>query len=1036
MRRFRRCVNKPQQDSILTDRHFLCSSKPRVLDDPDLSPDPDIILTMDTCSSDTDIISELWCLQSRFLESLNSGVSAYKAVGDQLKATFDRARQCLVQSRAPAALAQAMAVVARTCLTYTQLEEDGIAMEENLTTSINDVFTRAGLRRRRKRTNRSHKSKAGKNGNVRKSGKKSKRGRKSPVGNPKRRAHAETSKSGKKSTILDINGKKCRNVTAPPTDSMKFGPCRDFFLAHLGDPYPTTVQKHHILKQSSPDFTLRSLNLWFVNIRRRSKWMDIFKKHAGSKRDAMRDLVARVEAQVAGRPAPNPLPSGAAPPGCKVDQGIVEEVMAMRAVVDMVSREVYGEGWDQILQIRPWSDEEVRAHEERKKSARRQARESKVDGEKRKREREEQKLQRQRDREERKRIEQEAVEGIRAARELHAKLMAMNKRKRDDENASDGSSKRRRSKDTDLGETLEPKKRKVKVPKFDDVGNPLTKEQRKAIKRAMIAAQAEANPLKRKSPEVQDSAHTLNEGLPDTSPSKRRRRDAVTFDGFPAAGATTEAEGMTDLTQLFSLEWASPQAQPAQLPPVNQDPAPTAPQPGYGGFALPSDPQPASVPASETPAPEVPRRFSQQLAAFALESGMFDNQNFELFTTDTFPGMEVDVHSGSALSSSTRNMPNNNAFGSGMYNAVDDYGVNAQPPSLHLNTNAPTTGSMSVSPIQSQLHTPMQQFATPTQHHVPSFEFPTPSDHSMHDSNNFGASNDSSQHSNADSSDMSWINAALEQLPSQHDVARMNNTPQFPNQGNEFGSQVHYPPHHNPQHGPEYDQRSSTAVSDWHEPAQRMPQLQQTTQTSQPRPSYPPSATSTPMPPPQARPLFSQPQSKPAPQQPTRPSTSQPPQRHRAPGSLWQTPHSQPSQPRYATPGPSTYSQPPVSFPAPHPHSYPSPAPPQYPQPQAYTPVQYEERPQERRNDVAPENASYGQRYQPEPMYQEQPQSPPTPQVAAKNLLKEREVEFARAQEALQAQFRKEQEEQLARFMRAQEDLRNQILGSSSGSRS
>jgi hypothetical protein len=186
---------------------------------------------MDTCSSDTDIISELWCLQSRFLEALNSGVDAYKAVADQLKATFGRARQCLIHSHSPTALAQVMAVVARTCLTYTQLEEDNLAMEENLATSIKDVFTRAGLRRRRKRSTRSHKSKAGKSGRVRRSGKKSKRGHKSPVGNPKRRvyteAEASTSKSShsskRKLVTQENNGKKCRNVTAPPTDSMKFG---------------------------------------------------------------------------------------------------------------------------------------------------------------------------------------------------------------------------------------------------------------------------------------------------------------------------------------------------------------------------------------------------------------------------------------------------------------------------------------------------------------------------------------------------------------------------------------------------------------------------------------------------------------------------------------------------------------------------------------------------------------------------------------------------------------------------------------------
>jgi hypothetical protein len=170
--------------------------------------------------------------------------------------------------------------------------------------------------------------------------------------------------------------------------------------------------------------------------------MDIFKKHAGSKRDAMRDLVARVEAQVTGRPAPNPLPSGATPPGFKVEQGVVDEVMAMRAVVDMVSREVYGEGWDQILQIKPWTDEEVRAHEERKKMSRREARAAKADGEKRKKEKEGQREQRKRDRENRKRVEQEAVDGIRAARELHMRLMSMNKRKRDDDEISDSPTKR------------------------------------------------------------------------------------------------------------------------------------------------------------------------------------------------------------------------------------------------------------------------------------------------------------------------------------------------------------------------------------------------------------------------------------------------------------------------------------------------------------------------------------------------------------------------------------------------------------------
>ncbi|CAE6525778.1 unnamed protein product [Rhizoctonia solani] len=998
------------------------------------------MLTANGCSDDTDLIREIQSLNSRFLVAIAAGLDACKQFTTDLEAVLRNVRERVYSGSASHELSQAFASASRPldaiCTMLTNVETQREAIPEEQGAAFDEILTRHGLRRRRKRSTRSRKSKAGKNGKIRQSGKKSKRGRKSPAGNAKRRV--DTSKAGTQQGRRDENNKKCRNVTAPPTDSMKFGPCRDFFLAHLGDPYPTTVQKHQILKQSSPDFTLRSLNLWFVNIRRRSKWMDIFKKHAGSKRDAMRDLVARVEAQVTGRPAPNPLPSGAAPPGCKVDQVVVEEVMAMRAVVDMVSREVYGEGWDQILQIKPWSDEEVRAHEERKKASRREARATKMDGEKRKRDREEHKLQRQRSREQRKQIEQEAVEGIRAARELHAKLMAMNKRKRDDDDESEGGLKRRKSKDTDLDENLERKKRKVKVPKFDDMGNPLTKEQRKAIKRAMLA-EMQVNPLKRKSPEPRDSAPQFNDG---NSPSKRRRRDAVAFDGFPAPadqGATVETEGMTDLTQLFTMEWASPPSTSAPLPPAQENPPAAVPRSGYGGFALPSDSQPpASSSGGPTQEAEVPRRFSQQLAAFALESGMFDNQNFELFTADTFPGMEVDVHSGNSMPSTSDNM-----FAHGV-NTVSDFGTTVPQP-VHLNTNTSVANSMSVSPIQSQMQTPMQPFATPTPHHVPPFEF-APPDHQpqqVHEPNGYA---DSSQHSNADSSDMSWLNAALEHLPSQQDVARMGNPPQFPAHGGEFSSQVHpqgsFSTQYGSQHEPQFESRSSTVVPDWHNSvhSDRMPQVQ--TQTQQRMSSYTGTPSpSTPMPPPQ-RPVFPQPQAKPAqPQsQPqARPSASHP-QTQSKQRALWQTPQSQPSQQRYPTPGPS-YQQQQFHAPPP-PHSFPAPPTPQYshqtPQPQPYEPTPYAERsPEQHRSQSSNDAGPYGSRYQQTPAYQEpQHQQPSTTPVDPKISLKEREAEFARAQEALQAQFRREQEEQLARFMRAQEELRNQLLGPPAGSRS
>ncbi|KAG9121097.1 hypothetical protein FRC07_003089, partial [Ceratobasidium sp. 392] len=321
---------------------------------------------MNACSADAGLVQQLQSLEAQFSNAISTGFNTHDAFSGYLENTLAQAHRLVQSGQASLQLTHVLAGVLRSletmCRYFIQLQEcPGF---DDPAKVAKDLIARVGLRRRRKRSTRSRKSKAGKNGRVRQSGKKSKRGRKSPVGNAKRRVRVEDEASGstkqsKRKPTFDSNGKKCRTVTAPPTDSMKFGPCRDFFLSHLGDPYPTTVQKHQILKQSSPDFTLRSLNLWFVNIRRRSKWMDIFKKHAGSKRDSMRDLVARVEAQVAGRPAPNPLPSGAAPPGFKVEQEIVDEIMAMRAVVDMVSREVYGEGWDQILQIKPWTEEEV-----------------------------------------------------------------------------------------------------------------------------------------------------------------------------------------------------------------------------------------------------------------------------------------------------------------------------------------------------------------------------------------------------------------------------------------------------------------------------------------------------------------------------------------------------------------------------------------------------------------------------------------------------------------------------------------------------
>ncbi|CAE6412504.1 unnamed protein product [Rhizoctonia solani] len=945
---------------------------------------------MDACFGDIGIIHALKSLECEYLTAIAAGAQACNAFYVHLQSILAQAQQ-LVDA-------------GPICAAFINFETHQLQVHNKQEAAVQDILVRGGFRRRRKRSTRSRKSKAGKAGKVRQSGKKSKRGRKSPAGNPKHRVRTEangsTPASGKPGPSNE-NSKKLRTVTAPPTDSMKFGACRDFFLSHLGNPYPTTVQKHQILKQSSPDFTLRSLNLWFVNIRRRSKWMDIFKNHAGSKRDAMQDLVARVEAQVAGRPAPNPLPSGAVPPGCRVDETIVEEIMAMRAVVDMVSREVYGEGWDQILQIKPWTDEEVRAHEERKKTQRREARANKVDGEKKKQEREMRKEERKREREERKRIEQSAVQGIHAARELHEKLLSMNKRKRDEEDDSQGSPKRRKDQEEEGGNDAS-QRTKIRVPKVDESGNPLSKKERKALKKAILAAQA--NPLKRKSPEFGEDSFTGVSGetsaFPDDlSPNKRRRRDAATFEGFPGAGESTDGAGMADLSQLFSIDWASPTTS-AQLPHSENSPTPV-PAPAqiseFGEFPPSSETQ--GVPAPGAPAGlgdpvelggEQPRRYSQQLAEYALQSGIFGGDSFELFTEDTFPGLNQE--------------PGMASF-------------------LHTNIQ-------SHQPAQAEPHTPIPNLATPVEPQAYS-NFPPP----HHPPPSPYSSTSTVTPTGDGDSDMSWLNAALAQLPSEHDAQHRH---EFNAPGSQDGSgfSAGY-----------VESQGAYAQSAYNLPTEsRAPVSHQRTSmeyvTPQPHQSQPHNSmhhqhTRTPsIPPMQPRRSFPRPQShSPAPNFPHPQSQSQP--QPRRPGGLWQTPYSQPAQPQSQ---PQQYHHPPTpSFTAPSPspsRSFPAP------------PHNHYDPNHDRRNAyIHHPNSSSPQEYQHPPVFpqtQPQPQYVPTPNPApapmpapapapapmpdAASILKQHELEFARAQEELRNRFKREQDEQLERFLRAQDELKKQLL--------
>lgn len=185
---------------------------------------------MNICSSEDDLIQQLRLLECQFHDAIRAGADSYSTFSVHLKKILGHVQQLKHVGQASSSLLQVHAGVTRAltiiCSHFIEVE-NGINLDGQRQ-AVRELLVRSGFRRRHKRSTRSRKSKAGKNGRVRQSGKKSKRGRKSPVGNPKRRVSTEPepSSSGaknKRKPIYDSNGKKCRTVTAPPTDSMKFG---------------------------------------------------------------------------------------------------------------------------------------------------------------------------------------------------------------------------------------------------------------------------------------------------------------------------------------------------------------------------------------------------------------------------------------------------------------------------------------------------------------------------------------------------------------------------------------------------------------------------------------------------------------------------------------------------------------------------------------------------------------------------------------------------------------------------------------------
>lgn len=187
---------------------------------------------MNACLNEAALIQQLQSLECQLSNAISAGIDAYSAFSAHLDNVLSQGRQLVHSGQASPALTQVLSSVVKPlttiCAVFTRFEEEKLRVGARQADGLKTILTQVS-RRRRKRSTRSRKSKAGKNGRVRQSGKKTKRGRKSPVGNPKRRvqAEAESSTSGlqnkRNPTTFDSSGKKCRTVTAPPTDSMKFG---------------------------------------------------------------------------------------------------------------------------------------------------------------------------------------------------------------------------------------------------------------------------------------------------------------------------------------------------------------------------------------------------------------------------------------------------------------------------------------------------------------------------------------------------------------------------------------------------------------------------------------------------------------------------------------------------------------------------------------------------------------------------------------------------------------------------------------------
>jgi hypothetical protein len=147
------------------------------------------------------------------------------------------------------------------------------------------------------------------------------------------------------------------DLNHPGDVSLKFLPCKQFFLANFSSPYPTLQQKKVMIQGT--ELTIKSVTDWFTNMRRRSGWSAIMKEHAGNDKTNVKLLIDRVLRS----------PSVGSHPPLNTD--VTNQVLIVKKYMEDLMKEEVSPIFEEVMRMKPKSDEEVKAWMEQKALARR-----------------------------------------------------------------------------------------------------------------------------------------------------------------------------------------------------------------------------------------------------------------------------------------------------------------------------------------------------------------------------------------------------------------------------------------------------------------------------------------------------------------------------------------------------------------------------------------------------------------------------------------------------------------------------------------